>query len=82
MMFPLFQTANELELIPLISDLTAPALMAIIIWGAIKEWWVPGKTHRRMVAERDELLRLALRGTTITKKTVEAAETFVEAVEK
>lgn len=28
-------------------------LMAIIVIGAVYEWWVPGRTHRRTIAEKD-----------------------------
>lgn len=64
------------DIIALISDASGPLLMAVIIWGAIKEWWVPGRSHRRIVDERDKLLELAIRGTRVVEKSVQAAETI------
>jgi hypothetical protein len=50
-----------------------PALL-IAIWGAIKEWWVPGKTYRRALDDADKWRALALRGSGIAEKAVELAE--------
>jgi hypothetical protein len=51
-----------------------PALL-IAIWGAIKEWWVPGKTYRRALAEGEQWRLLALKGTGIAEKAVTLVET-------
>lgn len=78
----IFQTApTSVDLLALLSDASGPALLAVIVFGAIREWWVPGKTHRRMVEERDTLLKLALRGTTLTERTVRASEAFATTTE-
>lgn len=76
----IFQTAptSSNDIFALISDASGPALLAVIVFGAWREWWVPGTTHRRMVNERDQLLRLLLRNTHVTERTVKSAEQFIE----
>ncbi len=73
----LAQVAPPVDFFTLLSDASGPLLMAVIIWGAIKEWWVPGVTHRRTVQERDQLLKLAVRGTNVLDKTLSAAESVI-----
>jgi hypothetical protein len=73
------QAVPPVDIITILADASGPLFMAIVIWGAISEWWVPGRTHRRMVAERDELLKLALHGTRTAERSVRVAETITEA---
>jgi hypothetical protein len=39
-----------------------------VIVGAMRGWWIPGRTHDRVVAERDRLFELAL-ASTVTAET-------------
>lgn len=73
----IFQAAPSPDILTWLADnIGTFVLLIVIVWGAIKEWWVPGVTHRRMVDERNELLRLALKGTRVAEKTVQAVETI------
>lgn len=67
------------DIVSLISKAGAPTLLAIIVVGAMKEWWVPGPTHRRMVKERDELLRLALSGQEVGSRALDTASIIASA---
>lgn len=53
------------------------ALLAAALVGAVREWWVPGATHRRLLdaAEaREERWRdLALNATGLAERAVDAA---------
>jgi len=40
-----------------IRDIGSIAILTIIVWGAIHEWWVSGMMYRRVLAERDEYKR-------------------------
>ena len=62
------------DLISYIANVSGPVLMAIIIVGAIREWWVPGSVHRRTVVERDQLLELALRSQEVGEKALDTAQ--------
>jgi len=46
-------------------------LLVTIVWGALKEWWVPGRVHRRTVAEKDFWRTHALENTRLTAKAVD-----------
>lgn len=48
--------------------------LAVAIVGALKEWWVPGATYRRALADAEKWRALALRGTGVAEKAVELAE--------
>lgn len=65
--------------ITILGHASGPVLLGIIVIGAIQEWWVPGRTHRRTVAERDALLQLALHATEITGRTQDTADLIVTA---
>ena len=58
----------------LLSDASGPTLMAIIIVGALREWWVPGKHFTRVVLQRDELIELMARQTFASERMANAAE--------
>lgn len=66
--------------VDLLSKASGPTFLAIVVVGAINEWWVPGRTHRRIVAERDELLRLALVGQEVGGKALDTAGIIAEAI--
>lgn len=68
-----FSSDPSADWVKLLSSASGPTVMAVIIIGAIKEWWIPGKTHRRTVAERDALLKLALDGQEIGTRALDAA---------
>lgn len=80
LLFYLFTAAADgTDIVTLLSKASAPTLLAIIVVGAMKEWWVPGPTHRRMVKERDELLRLALSGQEVGSRALEGASIIAAA---
>lgn len=62
------------DLLTSLRDASGPTVLAVIVIGAIREWWVPGATHRRIVRERDDLLQLALRSTHTLDRAVSIAE--------
>ena len=62
------------DFISLISDASGPALMAVIIVGALKRWWISGSEYRRVLAERDRFLELALRSQNTADKALSVAE--------
>jgi hypothetical protein len=70
------QSTNDI--IYILSRGSGPAVLSVIVVGAIREWWVPGATHRRMVDERNELLRLAIRSQKTTERTVRIAEQAID----
>lgn len=43
------------------------ALLVVIVLGSVRGWWVPGRLHERVTAERDRLLELAIRSTNAAK---------------
>jgi hypothetical protein len=49
-------------------------LLLLIIFGIVREWWVPGPLHRRLLAEsharEQEWKKMALEGTAIADKAV------------
>ena len=65
--------SNPTDLISYISRATGPVIMAVIIVGAIQEWWVPGRQHRRVVEQRDALLELALRSQEVGERALNVA---------
>lgn len=60
--------------ISVLSRGSGPVLMAVIIVGAIRRWWVTGTEHREAVAQRDRLFELALKSTNTTERVVSLAE--------
>lgn len=62
------------DLVDLLANASGPTLLAIIIIGAIREWWVPGKTHRRTIEERDHMMELLFRSTSTTDKALSVAK--------
>lgn len=65
-----------------ISHASGPALMAVIIVGALREWWVTGKQYERIVGERDQLLSMALRQLETQERALKVAELTSEAVKQ
>lgn len=57
---------------------TGIVLLVIIVYGAIKEWWVTGRQYKRIVVERDQLLDLLLKQQEITQKGLETAEKVIK----
>lgn len=49
-------------------------LLSVIVVGAVREWWVPGVTHRRLLAEsharEQELKQLLYAGTKLASEAV------------
>lgn len=69
---------QSLDLIKLISTASAPTLLAVIVVGAFREWWVPGPTHKRTVDERDALLKLALGNQELGARAIDTAASIIE----
>lgn len=57
---------------------TGIVLLVVIVYGAIKEWWVTGRQYKRIVTERDQLLDLLLKQQEITQKGLETAEKVIK----
>lgn len=49
-------------------------VLAVIVVGALNEWWVPGKTYRRALADAERWRDLAMRGSGIAEKAVGLVE--------
>ena len=62
------------QLIDIISSGGVVGLLAVVVVGALKEWWVPGRVHRRAVAEKDFWRSHALRSTSLAEAAVRLAE--------
>lgn len=45
------------EIIGWIRDGGVIAVLIIVVWGALNEWWVTGKQYRRAIEERDDYKR-------------------------
>jgi hypothetical protein len=62
----------------------APVVVVLIValYGAWKEWWVPGPTHRRVIVQRDEFMRLLLRSTITAEKATEVMRHQQESAEQ
>lgn len=56
-------------------------LLIIIVVGAIREWWVPGATHRRLLAEsharEQELKTMVFAGIQAAEQAVKVAKSNV-----
>lgn len=50
-------TPSPFELVGLIRDAGVIGILAVIVIGALREWWVSGVQYRRVLQERDELQR-------------------------
>lgn len=65
------------ELFSLLETGGTVALLVVVVFGAWKEWWVPGPAHKRRVTEltqeRNEWKDMALRGVNATEKAVDLA---------
>jgi hypothetical protein len=55
----------------LITEASGPTLMAIIVVGALREWWVPGAHFKRVTAQRDEILELLVQNQLVTERVVD-----------
>jgi hypothetical protein len=55
----------------LLTEASGPTLMAVIVLGALREWWVPGAHFKRVVAQRDEILDLLVENQLHTQRVVE-----------
>lgn len=56
------------DLIQTISDAGTLGLMAVIIYGAAKEWWVWGWLYKELRQERNYWRDIALRATDLAAK--------------
>lgn len=70
----------NISFVEVLKNASAPTLMAVIVVGAINEWWVPGRSHRRIVAERDELLKLVIGSQEVGHKAIDTASMIAEAI--
>jgi hypothetical protein len=62
-----------------------PALLLLIIWGGIKQWYVPGWLYVQKVTECDKWQQLALTNTGLLDRALtqaEAVKVVAEAVKK
>lgn len=50
----------NLETITTIAQASPAVIFAIVIYAAVKKWWVPGWLYSQTLAERDEWKRIAL----------------------
>lgn len=49
------------EVLGWIRDLGSLAILSLIVWGAVQDWWIPGTHHRKVLEERDEQIRILRR---------------------
>jgi hypothetical protein len=54
-------TPSPFEFVGLIRDAGVIGILAVIVIGALREWWVSGVQYRRVLNERDELQMELLR---------------------
>ena len=52
--------------------------LILAVSGVLREWWVPGRTHRRLQAERDMWMELATRGLETADRAVRLVDPPVE----
>jgi hypothetical protein len=76
----LAQTAPEL--LEWINAGGVVGLLVVIVAGALRGWWIPGKTHDRVIAERDRLLELALASTSATEAAAKVMQTQTRVAEE
>lgn len=66
---------DVVTLIDIVSQGGLVALLTIALFGAVREWWVPGPIHRRLLSEsharEQEWKRMALEGTNLADRAVE-----------
>lgn len=48
--------------------------LILVVAGAIREWWFTGKAYRRLEAERDHWIQLAMKSVAATDKAVTLVE--------
>jgi hypothetical protein len=57
-------------------------LLVAVVAGALRGWWVPGKTHERVIHERDRLLELAIASTVTTEAATEVMRSQKQTAEE
>jgi len=62
------------QLFDIISSGGVVGVLTVIVVGALKEWWVPGKVHRRVVTEKDFWRSHALKSTNLAEAAIRLAE--------
>lgn len=55
MMWILAQTPSQ-DFLDYALDGSIVAIMAIIVIGALREWWVPGTAHRRAISDKEKII--------------------------
>ena len=53
-----------------------------VVVGAVRGWWVPGRTHDRVLAERDRLLELALASQSTTEAAAQVMQSQTRVAEQ
>lgn len=56
-------------------------LLLLIVWGALKEWWVPGVTHRRALQEAEKWKNVATESIRTTERATFLSDKAVRGVE-
>ena len=59
------------ELLDVLDKFGVIGVLFIIVWGALKRWWVPGWLYEQERQEKEEFKDLALKSVTIAEKTLE-----------
>lgn len=74
-------TLTFAEVLGWIRDIGTIAVLSLIVWGALQEWWVTGVQFRRVLAERDAFreelfsaLGLADRATNVSDRATTVAD--------
>lgn len=70
--------AAPLDIINYADKITGIAVLIVIAYGAIKQWWVPGREYRRIVQERDRLLDLVLKSQEVGQRALETVEKVIK----
>jgi hypothetical protein len=65
---------NAQEIVQLVRDAGVTGLLIFALIGGFRMWWVFGWHYRAVVKERDEWKALALGGTHLAERTIEAAK--------
>lgn len=73
---------SPVEFLDLLDKGGTLAILVVIVVGSIRGWWVPGRIHERVVAERNRLLELAIRSTSAAKGATEIMQQQRETAEQ
>lgn len=70
-------TTDPVQIVNYANKATGLVVLVVIVFGAIKGWWVPGYQYKKIVQERDQFLDLALKSQETSSRALDAAEKVI-----